>query len=289
MSSAQSPISSSEKITTITDLPPELVTSIYKHMDNPSSVTTFNSTSRKHHLIWQSNAASISSTAIYDNIPSFSLALELLEIQEKVRGVDFTTSHPPTERLREIQQEARDVVLKYQTEGYRGVSLSNGDYNATLVQNQALVSIAKKASHVGGLHTKGLLPNAVLSPQDTKMSCENVIAAFYRVWTLATLRLGQAIQERVDSIDRDDLKDMMVVVQSLVVDCSDEDKVYLGMAQPGIMPGSGCQLDASWMKAILEISQAYGGAAGLIMTNEMRGNPMRMQVKWRKAPGHASS
>lgn len=72
MSSPQAAVPLPRNPTTIADLPPELITSIYKHLDKPSSITALNSTCRKHYLTWQLNAASISSAVIYDKISGFS-------------------------------------------------------------------------------------------------------------------------------------------------------------------------------------------------------------------------
>ena len=275
MSSAQSTSLQSKKPTTIEDLPFELITSIYKHLDTPSSISALSSTCHKHHVVWQSNAASISSAAIYDNIPCFSLALELLEIQEKVQCVDFTTFPPPTERLQEIQQEARDTVERYQTKGYRELSLSNGDYNTTIVRTQQILSIAKKASHVSEMYTKGLFPNADLTNLAPGMSCEDFLSAFYRVWILATLRSDETIRERVESTENEELKYMMAVIPALVIDCSNSEKIYLGIGYSGLLPeipwpritfseNGNCPLNPDWSKAMLEISECHGNTAGML-------------------------
>ena len=282
------------------DLPSEIITSIYKHLDTPSSITALSSTCHKHHIIWKTNAASISRAVIYDNFPNFSLALELLENQEKVQGIDFTTAVPPTGRLQEIQQEARDAVSRYQTEGYRGVSLSNGDYTTTLVRNQALISIAEKAGRVGESYTQGFYPNANLSELNKGMSCESFISAFYRIWILATLRSGEAMKERVKSIESGELKHMMALVPSLVIDCSDSEMIHLGighgsltssmeytMIKDGelvVIPRVKPKIVPSWATAMLVISEAHGGWAGRIMANELRGNPRGWHVHWLRVP-----
>lgn len=281
MSSAQSTGLGSKKTTTIDDLPAEIITLIYEHLDTASSITALSSTCNKYHIVWLFNAASISSAAIYDNIPCFSLALELQEVQEKVRGVDFTTSPPPTARLRTIQQKARDKVGRYQTEGYRGISLSNGDYNTTIVRTQTLLSIAKKASHVGAMYTKGLLPNADLTNMAIGMSCEDFLSAFYRVWILATLRLGETIREQLESIEDEELDNMMAVIPGLAIDCSTSEKIYLGIGHPGILPettypritfpNSNCPFNPDWLKAMLEISECHGGSAGMFFKDIVRG------------------
>lgn len=126
MSSPQTPVSSSKKPTTIIDLHPELITSIYKHLDKPSSITALNSTSHRHYLIWQSNAASISSTVIYDKIPSFSTTLELLHTQEKIRGIDFTTK--PSAH----QSSSRDPTRGSR----RGAERSKGRLSRFLLERQ---------------------------------------------------------------------------------------------------------------------------------------------------------
>lgn len=171
--------------------------------------------------------------------------------------------------------------------------MSNDDYSTTIVRTQALVSIAEKASHISGMYTKGLFPNAFLTPHAIGMSCENFLSAFYRVWILATLRLGETIKERVESTENEELKDMMAVVPSLVIDCANHEKIYLGIGHQEIVPevvyprifylenrpNFNCQLTSDWAKAMLEIIEAHGAPAGMVMANELRGNPMRMQIK----------
>ena len=127
--------------------------------------------------------------------------------------------------------------------------MSNDDYNTTIVRNQALVPIAEKASHIIEMYTKGLFPNAVLTPHAVGVSCENFLSAFYRVWILATLRLGENIRERVQSTEYDELNDMMAVVPSLVIDCSNNEKVYLGIGDLGIVPETVYPKIFIWKKA----------------------------------------
>ena len=264
MSSVQSLNIPSKKSTKTTDLPPELITSIYKHLDKPSSITALDSTCRKHYLIWQLNPAYISSAVIYDKISSFPLALELLNVQEKVRIVDFTTYPPPTDHLLASQQEARDAVLKDGKGAYRGASLNSDDYSTILTRTRALVSNAKKADHVAKLHTWGVCPKGIVSPEYARgLSCENFTSAFYGVWILTALGLGKAMDERLDSIIGDELRNMMAVVPFLVRDCLDNDKLYLGASHrlkvkcigrvSGMKPNSRCQFDADWVKAFLRI------------------------------------
>ena len=281
MSSAQSPKSLSNKPTTITDLPPELITSIYKHLDRPSSITALNSTCRRHYLVWQLNSASISSAVIYDKISRFPLALELLNVQEKVRMVDFTAYPPPTDHLLALQQEARDAVLEDEKGAYRGASLNNEDYSTILTRTRALVSNAKKADHVAKLHIWGVCANGILSPKHgSRLSCGNFTSAFYGVWILTTLGSGKAMDERLDLINGDELGNMMPVVRFLVRDCPDNVKIYLGVSHrvkvkcigraSGMKAKSKCQFDADWVKAFLRISEKVGDAR---MVNEMRSTP----------------
>ncbi|KAF6241912.1 hypothetical protein HO173_000624 [Letharia columbiana] len=275
MSSPQAAVPLPRNPTTIADLPPELITSIYKHLDKPSSITALNSTCRKHYLIWQLNAASISSAVIYDRISGISTAMELLDIQDRIRGVDLSIRNPATGRVLEIQQEARDAVLRDQKSGYRGAAYSNGDYRAILVRNKALISNAKKADHAGTLSTRGASPDRIVSPDDARVPPrEEFISAFYRVWMFATLYLGEAMRARLGSMEVTQLEDMMAVVQFLVYDCPVDDKVYLGVSRRwkprpiefgyGTEPDK-CNFDWGWMGAFFSISGAYGGLAGAHM------------------------
>lgn len=277
MFSPQSLISPPKKPTTITDLPPELITSIYEQLTEPSSITALNSTCRKHYQIWRSNAASISSAVIYRRIFSFPLALELLHIQEQVRDVNFTTNPPPTDRLLQIQQEARDAVLRDEKCAFEGASFSNGEYSTILARNEALISNAKKAMTACNARKWGMFPEGAAVRDEWKdehweaysggASSEALTDPFYRVRILAALGSNEAMEERLISrVEEVDFEMMMAVVAYLVLHCPDNDKLYLGVSH-GVTAGdrvrankpqSGCRLDADWAKAFLKVSEAAG-------------------------------
>lgn len=85
------------------------------------------------------------------------------------------------------------------------------------------------------------------------------------------------MEERLTSIGRRSICDMMAVVKCLVLDCADNDKIYLGVSHRlrvmGKEPASRCQFDANWVKASLKISEAHGGDWGRFMAGEMRKIP----------------
>ena len=240
--------------TTFTDLPPEIITNIYKNLDSPSSITALNSTSRQNYFIWKLNPTSISSAVIYNRISNFSTALELLYLQEKIRNVDFTSDRPPTDRLSEIQQEARDELSRDGKGGYQGASLNNGEYSTLLARNQALISNAKKAEHIGRVYTS--LPPEWMPPSDPctdrHKKHENFILAYYRVWILATLGDEETIDERLKSIAEDEADSMTEVMAVLLDDLPEVDRVYLGVLPPTTGPHGWefWTFEASWQKAL---------------------------------------
>ena len=244
--------------TRFTDLPPEIITNIYKNLDSPSSITALNSTSRQNYFIWKLNPTSISSAVIYNRFSSFSTALELLYLQEKILNVDFTSDRPPTDRLSEIQQEARDALSRDGKSGYQGASLNNGEYSTLLARNQALISNAKKAEHVCRvfipLESKWITESGGC-PDERKLH-ENFILAYYRVWILATLRDEETMDERLKSIAEDEADYMTDVMGVLCDDLPEIDRVYLGVSPPttGLHGGNEFwTFEASWQKALIRL------------------------------------
>lgn len=278
MSSSQTPISPSGKSTTITDLPPELITSIYKHLDQTSSISAFNSTCRKFHQIWQFDATSISSAVIYDRIPGFSTALELVHVQHKIW---MSSSPPSTDRLIEIQQGAREAVLRDQNGGYRGATLSDGLHSTTLVANIFFRSFANKAYQAYKVYKWGIFPDGVVEPMyGGSLSLEDFTSAFYRLWILMKLvscedkRLRcEAMLERLRSIEGKDLEDMWTVVRWLVEDCPDNDRIYLGVSVPLNKEDRDfgmCYMHAVWAVALRAICEAHGSPRALEKAEDLQ-------------------
>ena len=257
--------------TTITNLPPEIVTNIYKNLDDPSSITALNSSSSQTNLIWKLNPTSISSAVIYNKISNFSTALELLYLQEMIRNVDFTSDHPPTDRLSEIQQEARDALSRDETGGYLGASLNNGEYSIILARNQVLISNAKKAEHIGRVCTSCVSRWATETGgrTDRRKLHEDFILAYYSIWILATLRAEEAMEARLKTITGTLVDHMAVVMMIMVVKLPENERSYLGVSDPGLRGGYHmCTFETSWEKALRKVSGAWSNV-GSRMAIEM--------------------
>ena len=246
----------------ITDLPLEIITNIYKNLDGPSSITALNSTSSQMNLIWKFSTSSISSAVIYKKISNFSTALELFYLQEKIRNVDFSSKRPPTDRLSEIQQEARDALSRDEKAGYLGASLNNGEYSTILARNQALISNAKKAEHVGRLCTSHVSQWTTETGErtDRRKLHEDFILAYYGIWILATLRSEEAMKERLKSITGHLVDNMAVVMMILADNLPENERFYLGISRPTTGLHGGyymCTFEASWAKAHCKVSEAW--------------------------------
>ena len=245
--------------TTITDLPLEIITNIYKHLDGPSSIAALNSTSSQMNLIWKFSTTSISSAVIYNKISNFSTALELLYLQEKIRNVDF-----PSDRLSEIQQEARDALSRDEKRGYLGASLNNGEYSTILARNQALISNAKIAEHIGRecMSRVSRWTTETGERMDRRKRHEEFILAYYSIWILATLRSEEAMEERLKSITGTLVFQMAVVRMVLRYDLPENERVYLGASRPttGFQGGNHwCTFEPSWEKALRLVSEILTG------------------------------
>lgn len=72
---------------TIADLPSEMILRIYRYLDGPSEIIALNSTSRLYYWIWRMNAGSICGAVIPRSIDCYIGALELFEIEERVKQV----------------------------------------------------------------------------------------------------------------------------------------------------------------------------------------------------------
>ena len=217
---------------------------------------------------------------IYDKIPGFSTALELFHVQQRVR---MSSNPPSTDRLVEIQQEAREEVMRDQKGRYPGASLSDGLHSTTLVANIFFRSNAKKALQAYKVYKWGIFPGGVVEPmygEDDDLSAEDFTSAFYRIWILKMLvsregkqmRVG-AVDERLRSIQGKDLEDMWTVVRWLTEDCPDNDRIYLGVSFPRNLEGRDikwCYLDAFWAAALMAFCEAEGSPCALQTAEELQ-------------------
>ena len=252
-------LSTMSERTTFTDLPLEIITNIYMNLDDPSSITALNSTSRQNNLIWKFSTRSISRAVMYNSISNFSTVLELLYLRENIRNVDFTnicnvdftSDHAPTDRLLEIQQEAWNALSRDEKGSYLGVSLNNGGYSTVLARNQALISNAKKAEHIARLCTSRMSQGTteIGERMDKRKLHEDFILAYYSIWILETLRTEKAMEERLQSMT-ETLTDHMAVVRTVLLnDLSEDERVSLGVLRrfTGL---HGHHMKASWSEAL---------------------------------------
>ena len=175
-------------------------------------------------------------------------------------NVDFTSDRPPTGRLSEIQREVRHALSRDEKGGYLGASLNNDEYSTILARNQALISNAKKAEHVGRMciSRKSQWPTETGERMDSPKLHEESILAYYSIWILATLRSEEAMEERSKSIPGTLVDQMATVMMVLVHDLSENERFYLGVSHPitGLHGGFFmCALEASWEKALRKVGE----------------------------------
>lgn len=281
-SRSASSLTSRKDATTITNLAPELILQIYQHLEQSRDITALNSTSQKLYSIWHLNAHSISDVVLPRAIDCYDSALELLEIQERVQGVDLGSAEPlPTIHLREIQQQAKTCVLEARTNGYWGRFSGHIPYQTVLDHNKEVTTIARKASHASSLFERGVLADSVshLLRYPGHLSREDFSASFYRLCMLATLESNEAMASRVHSMETEEVDMMVEVAAYLAWWCPDKDKVFLGLSyrskkkwrQTG-RPAWQCRMDIRWQQAFIEVCNDAGDYP---LARQMGHNPWR--------------
>ena len=220
----------------ITDLPSEMILRIYRHLNGPSEIIALNSTSRVYYWIWRMNAASISSAVLPRSIDCYTSALEVFEIEERVKQIHciILSQCAILKRVRVAQREARDVVKQgRRNDRWHHIS-SDALYRAVLFQNGRLLSAAKNASHV-----LGLVENRVVYSGGTSLdsfdrqappSSQDIIITYHELIILIRLRSLKAMKDRLKTMCKRKIQTMLYVATYLVCDCPDKDKVRLGIS-----------------------------------------------------------
>ena len=221
----------------ITDLPSEMILRIFRHLDGPSEIIALNSTSRMYYWIWRMNAASISSAVLSRSINCYNSALEVFEVEERVKQIHciILSQCAILKHVRAAQREAQDVVKRgRRNDRWHHIS-SDALYRAVLFRNGRLLSAAKDASHVLGLVENGVVYSGGTSldssDHEVPPSNQDIITAYHELIILIRLRSLKAMKDRLKTICKGKIQNMSYVATYLVCNCPDKDKILLSISR----------------------------------------------------------
>ena len=221
----------------ITDLPSEMILRIYRYLDGPSEIIALNRTSRLYYWIWRMNAASISGAVVPRSIDCYISALELFEVEERVKQIQSIMLPRCTflKRSRIAQRQARDAVKQARRKDHWHHISNDGLYQGVLYRNGRLLSAARNASYVldliekkvvysGGTSFDGLAGHVTPSGQ-------NIIIAYHELVILQRLGMPQAMEDRLKSMSKRKIREMLYVATYLVCHCPDKHKIRVGISR----------------------------------------------------------
>lgn len=269
-----------EEPKTIKDLPPEIILQIYRRLDSPSEITTLNSTSRMYYWIWRTNAPSISGAVVPRSIDCYRSALELFEVEERVKQIHciILPQSAVLKRTRVAQQQARDVVRQGRGNECYNHTSKNVLYHGVLDRNNELLSAARNASCLRDLIEKRVIySGGSLDDLDRQIAqpSRDILVAYYELMILIRLRILKAMNVRLTSMCKDKIRKMLYVATYIVCHCPDKDKIRLGISRKValcVVPGSWatddldmtfrprCHVIVSARRAFFAIADAMGEA-----------------------------
>ena len=216
-----------------TDLPSEMILRIYRYLDSSLEITALSSTSRMYYWIWRMNTASISGAVLSRSIDCYNSALELFEVEERVKQIFcIVNSRDATlKRVRVAQKEAREVVQQGRRNNLWDHISSDALYRGILYRNGWLLSAAKDASHLLGLIENKVVYVGGSSPdgfdRQAAPSSQDIIIVYYELMILIRLRYLEAMEDRLKTMCKRKVRKMLYVATYLVCDCPDKDKIRL--------------------------------------------------------------
>lgn len=194
------------------------------------------------------NAASISNAVLSRSINCYNSALEVFEVEERVKQIHciIFSQDAIMKRVRVAQREARDVVKRgRRIERWHHIS---GDalYRAVLFRNGRLLSTAKDALHVLGLvenrvvYGGGTFPDSF--DRQVPPTSQDIITTYHELIILIRLRSFIAMKDRLETVSKGKIQNMSYVATYLVCNCPDKDKIRLNISRTVSLcaiPGSG--------------------------------------------------
>ena len=237
-----------------------------------------------YYWIWRLNAASISGTILSRSIDCYKSALELFEVEERVKQIHCISGvilpqFTVLKRVRVAQREAREVVQQGRRNDRWDHISSDALYRGVLYRNGRLLSMAMDASHL-----LGLIENKVVHDGGTSQvgfdrqltpSSQDIIIAYHELIILARLRSLKAMKDRLQAMCKQKIRKMLYVATYIVCDCPDEDKIRLGISRAvplRVIPWSWvidtcesgskprCRLIVSAQRAFFAVADAVGEA-----------------------------
>lgn len=183
------------------------------------------------------NAASISGAVLSRSIDCYNSALELFEVEERVKQIHciIIPQSAALKRMRAAQFQARDVVLQGRRNDCCDHISSDVLYRGVLYRNDELISMARGASYLLGLIEKRVVYSGGTSLDDFDRQIapprQNTIIAYHELMILMRLRFLEAMQARLKTMCKGEVRNMLFVATYLVCDCPDKDKIRLGISR----------------------------------------------------------
>ena len=266
---------------TITDLPSEMILRIYRHLDSPSEMIALSSTSRMYYWIWRMNAASVSGAVLSRSIDCYKSALELFEVEERVKQIHgvIIPQFTVLKRVRVAQRQAREVVQQGRRNDRWDHVSSDALYRGVLYRNGRLLSMAMDASHLLGLIENKVVHDGGISligfDRQLTPTSQDIIIVYHELIILTRLRSLKAMEDRLQTMCKRKIRKMLYVATYIVCDCPDEDKIRLGISRTvalRVIPWSWvidtlelasrprCHLIVSARRAFFAVADAVGEA-----------------------------
>ena len=238
-----------EEPKSIADLPSEMVLRIYRYLDGPSEIIALNRTSRLYYWIWRMNAASISGSVIPRSIDCYISALELFEVEERVKQIQAIVLPRCTfrKRTRIAQKEARDAVKQVRRKDHWHHISNDGLYQGVLYRNGRLLSMARRASYVLDLIEKKVIHSGATPfngvTDHVTPSGQNIIVAYHELVILQRLGTPRTMDDRLRTMSKRTIRDMLYVATYLVCHCPDQHKIRVGVSRTSPLHAFSC----SWI------------------------------------------
>ena len=183
------------------------------------------------------NAASISGAVIPRSIDCYISALELFEVEERVKQIQSIMLSRCTlmRSTRIAQREARDAVKQARRKDHWHHISNDGLYRGVLYRNGRLLSAARHASHVRDLIEKKVVYSGGTSfdgiAGHVTPSGQNIIIAYHEIVILLRLGMPKAMENRLENMDKRKIREMLYVATYLVCHCPDKHKIRVGISR----------------------------------------------------------
>ena len=228
---------SSREPKAVPNLPPEIILHIYENLHNPCDIAALNRTSWTNYWIWKINAASISEAVLSRSIDCYNSALELFEVEERVKQIHciILPQSAVLKRVSVAQKQARDIVRQGRCKDPCNHISRGMLFGGVIYRNEELLSAAKNASYLLRLIEKRVVYSGGEPLQDfyhrNAPRSHDIIVAYHEFVILMRLRLFEAMKARLKTMYRKKIRNLQYVATYLLCDCPDKDKILLGISR----------------------------------------------------------